>query len=73
MDEDKYRDGSLWRHKTKGDMVTVKATTEDTVWFVYEGVAGTVSGSHTTSKPIFEMFYDKVDPSEEGLIYLSKV
>lgn len=72
MPDDLYRDGSLWKHRTKGDMVTVKGSTEDTVWFVY--VDNDIKGKpFTTSKPLFEMFYERMDLSEEGLYYLSKV
>lgn len=71
-DDDDYREGSLWRHKTKKHLVKVKGTNADTVWFVYDSEDKNLK-AYTTSKPLFEMFYEKVDPSDEGLYYLSKV
>lgn len=71
-EDDNYRSGSLWKHNTSGAVVRVVGSNEDTVLFVYD--SNKDKGGHfATSKPLFELFYEKVDPSEEGMIYLSKV
>lgn len=71
-DTDEYRVGSLWRHKTTDQLVRVCGSGDDSVMFVYDNDA-TAKEPFLTSKPIFEVFYEKVDPFEEGLIYLSKM
>lgn len=71
-DEDYYRTGALWRHNTSERVVRVCGSSEDTVVFMYLSDTSS-SKPYSTSKPLFELFFDKVDPSDEGLFYLSKM
>lgn len=66
---DEWTEGSYWKAET-GQLIRIKGINGSEVHFcsVEEPVI-----VYKTSKLVFKLFYSKLDPSEEGLMLLSRL